>query len=160
MLVELPHFSFPAYTSGAMLTRLPSVYYTKKVSDLEIKLILQCIADAVGSNLSVHSGDRDFRPKGGAKRSLHMAHRAADIHAEGISDAVLFRTIKAEREKIFTSFIHRYQVLHHGKYTETEGEHVHIGDYQFIKAVTMGPGITFLIEGMTPKTKGVYSEVA
>jgi hypothetical protein len=139
-----------------MLSKFGAVHYHKPVSDVELQLIVKRIADRLGTSITVHSGDRDFRPKGSPKKSLHLSHRAADVHAEGITDAALFELLLAKKSEIFDSVSHRYQVIHHGRFTETEGEHVHIGDYQLIKALVVGPGINFFVEGMTPATKGHY----
>lgn len=140
-----------------MLAKEGTVYYRKHVSDVELQLILKRIAQSLGTNLTVHSGDREFRPKGSPSKSLHLSHRAADVHAEGLPDTDLFRELLTNRTKIFDSVVHRYQVIHHGRFTETEGEHVHIGDYHFVKALAAGPGISFFEEGMTPATKGHYT---
>ena|SRR6266849_5671844 len=140
-----------------MLVKSGSIHYTKPVSDIELRIIIQRIADCLGSHVTVHSGDRDFRPKGSPKRSLHLAHRAADLHAQGLPDAMLFDLIRKNKDVIFNSAVHRYQVIHHGRFTETEGEHVHIGDYHFIKAMVTGPGISFFVEGISPALKGHYN---
>src|SRR5215469_16652825 len=104
-----------------MLAKSGSVLYRKSVSDVELQLILRRIADCLKTNLTVHSGDRDFRPKGSPRNSLHLSHRAADIHAEGLSDDALFNQLQLKKAEIFSSAVHRYQVIHHGKFTETEG---------------------------------------
>jgi len=142
-----------------MLTKNGTVHYRKHVSDVELQLILKRTADALGTVITVHSGDRDFRPKGSPAKSLHLPHRAADIHAAGISDSALFQKLLDGRAEIFKSVVHRYEVIHHGKFTATEGEHVHIGDYHFIKADTDGAGIVFKEEGIAPTTKGRYTVV-
>jgi hypothetical protein len=140
-----------------MLTKGGTVVYRKHVSDIELQLILNRIAKSLGTNITVHSGDRDFRPKGSPTKSLHLSHRAADVHADGLTDTHLFRELRIKQAEIFDSVVHRYQVIHHGKFTETEGEHVHIGDYHFIKALSIGAGISFLEEGVTPSAKGHYT---
>jgi hypothetical protein len=139
-----------------MLSSVGAVHYRKVVSDVELQLILRRIAEILGTNITVHSGDRDFRPKGSPAKSLHLLHRAADVHAAGMTDTDLFDLSQNKKSEIFDSVSHRYQVIHHGRFTETEGEHVHIGDYALIKALAVGPGISFYAEGMTPATKGKY----
>jgi hypothetical protein len=141
-----------------MLQKLGVVHYKKPVSDMELQLIVKRIADAVGI-VTVHSGDRDFRPQGSPKHSLHLSHRAADLHAEGMTDSALFDFLRGHKGDIFKSAVHRYQVIHHGRFTETEGEHIHLGDYHLIKSYTTGPGVSFFVEGMTPASRGVYTPV-
>jgi hypothetical protein len=48
-------------------------------------------------------------------------------------------------------------VIYHGPHTETEAEHIHVGDYPLIKGLTLGAGVTFLTEGVTPASKGKYT---
>jgi hypothetical protein len=139
-----------------MITPRPSVIYRKPVSDGELKLVFERIADALGASLTVHSGDRDYRPKGSPSKSLHLRHRAADFHVSGIPDCRAFELLKRKRQQLGPLTIKRLQIIHHGPYTETEAEHLHIGDYALIKALVLGPGITFLAEGETPATKGRY----
>ena len=143
-----------------MLGRTGIVHYHKHVSDIELRIILDRIAISLGTNIIVHSGDRDFRPKGSPKKSLHLAHRAADVHADGLSDTALFDLLRAKEKEIFHSLLHRYEVIHHGKFTETEGEHVHIAEYHLIQAEEAGTGVIFKVEGMTPATKGKYQKLA
>ena len=142
-----------------MIIPKPVVTYQRPVSDIQLRIVIEQIAELLGRGLRVHSGDRDYRPAGSPKRSLHLAHRAADFHVAGMSDQHAFQLLKQSRKKLPTSGIHRYQIIHHGPHTETEGEHLHIGDYQFIKSLLVGPGVTFLVEGLSPRTKGVYSVV-
>jgi hypothetical protein len=142
-----------------VLIKSGKVHYSKPVSDIELQLIIKRIAECGGTTITVHSGDRDFRAKGSPKKSLHLHHRAADVHASGLTDTDLFELLRAKKDEIFNSVVHRYQVIHHGKFTETEGEHVHIGDYHQIKALVVGLGVSFFVEGMSPATKGKYDLV-
>jgi hypothetical protein len=138
----------------------PKVLFLRPVSDIQLRLLLGSIAELLGRDLRVHSGDRDYRPKGSPRRSLHLAHRAADLHVNGMTDDQAFRLLLALRTKLPTNDIHRYQLIHHGQFTETEAEHIHIGDYPLITGLALGPGVTCLVEGMTPQTKGKYSRAA
>jgi hypothetical protein len=141
---------------NTMLAPKPIVHFIKPVSDNALRLILNEIAQTLGTNVIVHSGDRDYRPKGSPSRSLHLSHRAADLHAPGMTDDLLFGKLQAAKAKIFHSAINSYQVIHHGKFSETEGEHVHIGHYQLIKSFVTGPGVSFWAEGIIPGSKGHY----
>lgn len=132
---------------------MPSVTYSKAVSDANIKAIMQKIADAAGVNITVHSGDRNFVPKGGSKTSLHLKKRAADFHISGMTDADGFAFLKANKDTIF-DYNQSYELIHHGTYTQTGGPHLHIGRYGQAK---MGY-VDFKIEGLTAKTKGVYQK--
>lgn len=63
-----------------------NVTYKKTVSDDNVKTILQRIANKLGKNITAHSGDRSHVPHGGSTKSLHLQHRAADLHIQGLSD--------------------------------------------------------------------------
>lgn len=141
-----------------MIPRRGHVHFRKPVSDVELHLVLQRIAERLG-HIVVHSGDRHDRPKGSPARSLHLSNRAADLHVPGMPDAAVFDFLKANKSEIFASVVHHFQVIHHGKFTETEGEHIHLGDYHFIKADTSGPGASFFVEGLTSLTSGRYWRV-
>jgi hypothetical protein len=137
-----------------------TITYKKEVSDVPLKLLLVTVAEIVGADLVVHSGDRRHVPKGGAKKSLHKPGRAADLHAVGVSDAVVFERLKAQQDRLVEKApINRFQVLRHGPHTATEGPHIHIGDYHLIRAEVKGTGVEFWTEGLTPDTKGKYSRV-
>jgi hypothetical protein len=138
---------------------LPTVVYRKPVSDVSLKLLLERIATLLGVTITVHSGDRDYRPKGSPSKSLHLKHRAADLHVSGIADRVAFDRLRTRRRDFNELAINRFQVIYHGPHTETEAEHIHIGDYALIKAMVLGTGVTFLTEGTTPATKGKYTVV-
>src|SRR5579863_1272833 len=109
---------------GSMLTKKPSVLFKKHTSDVELELIIKRVAEALGRDIVVHSGDRDHRPKGSPAHSLHLFHRALDFHVTGMSDGDVFHALMLYKGQIFSSVIHSYQVIHHGRFTATEGEHV------------------------------------
>lgn len=128
----------------------------KSVSDAFLREFMDGLARNLGLSIAVHSGDRDHRPKGSPSRSLHLAHRAADFHIRGMSDERGFAFLWQHRKSLPMSEIDRYQIIHHGKFTATEGEHLHVGHYQMIKAYAAGPGVTFWTEGRTVGSKGHY----
>lgn len=132
---------------------MPSVTYSKTVSDANVKDVMQKIADAAGANITVHSGDRNFVPKGGSTVSLHIQKRAADFHISGMTDAAGFAFMKANKDTIFDPK-EAYEVIHHGVHTKTGGPHLHIGRYGNAR---MGY-VDFKIEGLTAKKKGVYDK--
>ncbi|MGI9034797.1 MAG: D-Ala-D-Ala carboxypeptidase family metallohydrolase [Pyrinomonadaceae bacterium] len=122
------------------------------VSDKPLRITLQSIADSLGTNLSITSGDRNVAlSMGGKKRSLHLKHQAADFHASGLSDAQVFAQLKAQMNNIF-DHSQAYEVIHHGPYTETTGPHIHVGRYGDGRS----PAVYFKKEGLTPATKGDY----
>jgi hypothetical protein len=140
--------------------RSPKVLYKKEVSDVPLKLLLVVVAEILQTDIKVHSGDRSFVPMGGSKTSHHLAGRAADFHAVGMSDEDAFEALRAARDKLETRApINRFQVLRHGPFTTTEGPHLHIGEYPLIKALVKGVGLTFWVEGINSATGGKYSEV-
>jgi len=144
----------------AIRTASPTVTYKRSVSDVSLKLLLVTVAEIIGADLVVHSGDRDHTPKGGAKKSLHKASRAADLHAVGISDGAAFQRLRDNKERLMQRApINRFQVLLHGPHTSTEGPHIHIGDYHLIRAELRGTGVEFWTEGLTAATKGKYSRL-
>lgn len=121
----------------------------KHVSDPALRNKLQQVADFFGRNVSLTSGDRDFVPKGGSKTSLHLEHRAADLHVEGLSDAQVFSQLKS------SGLLNKgFEVIQHGPSTITGGPHVHIGHYDN----TNRPS-EFKVEGLSPGTKGIYRRV-
>jgi hypothetical protein len=142
-----------------MLTASPRVIYQKSTSDVSLRIVLDRASRILGRTIVVHSGDRDFRPKGSPSKSLHLAHRAVDLHVPHLSAGQLFHDLLEHKAEIFESAVESYQVIHHGIHTETEAEHVHVGHYHMIKAMVTGPGISFWLEGMTPNTKGRYSKL-
>lgn len=107
---------------------MPTVTYNKAVSDSNVKTIMQRIANRLEKNISVHSGDRHHVPSGGSTSSLHLHHRAADFHIQGTSDRDGFAALKARYNELFDAS-EAYEVIHHGKYTKTEAEHLHVGRY-------------------------------
>ncbi|MDE1145996.1 MAG: D-Ala-D-Ala carboxypeptidase family metallohydrolase [Azospirillaceae bacterium] len=111
---------------------MPDVLYgTHPVSDAALRDLLQKIADILNCQVIVTSGDRMSVPKGGAKNSLHLMGRAADIHVQGMSDSELFLKLRSKRAEIFGASLGTpmaWQILLHGKYTRTEAPHLHIGD--------------------------------
>jgi hypothetical protein len=134
---------------------VPKVAYAKPVSDNHIKSVLQRMADFFGKDISVHSGDRDFVPKGGSKTSLHLHHRAADFHVSGISDAKAYEFLKKNTGKVFDCS-QGYELILHGVHTATGGPHLHIGHYDgAYKGI-----VRFKTEGLVSKTRNVYDTEA
>lgn len=133
---------------------MPTVTYLKTVSDNNVKIVLQRIADNLGKNISVHSGDRTSIVQGSSKSSLHIHKRAADFHIQGISDAAGFKLLKEKFNDLFDAD-EAYEMIHHGQHTATGGEHLHLGRY--------GNGrkgyVKFKTEGLSPATKGNYNDV-
>jgi muramidase (phage lysozyme) len=128
------------------------VTYTKKTSDAHLKVVMERISELLGKTVVVHSGDRDYVPPGGSRSSLHLAHRAVDLHVPGISDASVLTSIKGNLDKVFDKS-QGYELIRHGAYTATGGPHIHIGHYNGSHA----GNVILKLEGLTPATKGVYS---
>lgn len=99
-------------------------YNGKRVSDPVLRDKLEKVADFFGRNITVTSGDRDFVPRGGSRTSLHLAHRAVDLHVQGLSDAEVFSRLKSSG-----ILSNGYEVIRHGPNTATGGPHIHIGRY-------------------------------
>jgi len=127
-------------------------YNGKTVSDKNIRDVLQRIADKLGADVNVTSGDRNYVPPGGSLRSDHLKKRAADFLVSGKSLKDVFEELRNSKSDIFDKD-KRYQVIHHGKYTGTGGPHIHIGRQNRV------PGIEFKNEGVSPETKGRYNPV-
>ncbi|MGB7208945.1 MAG: glycoside hydrolase family 104 protein [Pyrinomonadaceae bacterium] len=132
---------------------MADVTYIKPVSDANLKVVLQRIANLLNKNIRVHSGDRQFVPTGGSRTSLHMQKRAADFHIAGTTDQEGFRQIKARFNEIFDA-TEAYEMVHHGPYTETEGQHLHVGHYGNGKSGY----VKFKVEGLTRATSGNYND--
>lgn len=132
------------------------VYGNFRVSDERVREALERIADVLGRGIVVTSGDRGHVPAGGAKSSLHLLQHAADFHCNGLADADAFDCIRSRRHEIFgnvTGLSFRYQLIHHGRYTSTQGEHLHLGWVpESLDNLYRG----FVVEGLTPETKGKY----
>lgn len=131
---------------------MPTVSYQKRVSDTNVRTILQRIADLLGKNITVHSGDRDHVPSGGSRSSLHLAHRAADFHIQGLSDADGFAALRRLINQAFDAS-EAYELIIHGQHTATGGPHLHIGRY----GNNRGGYVDFKTEGLTPASRGNYS---
>ncbi len=130
---------------------MPTVNYNEKtVSDENVKTVLQSIADQLKGDVNVTSGDRSYVPKGGSTKSHHVDKRAADFWVTGYTLQCAFTKIKTKKSDIFDSD-KKYQAIRHGTHTKTGGAHLHVGRYP------SGSGVSFLVEGLTAATKGVYS---
>lgn len=126
-------------------------YNGKTVSDENVKTVLERVATELDKNVNVSSGDRGAALEVGAgTKSLHLKHRAADFHCAGLSDEETFKKLQEKKDKIFDSD-KRYEVIWHGTYTETMGQHVHIGRFE------SGAGVSFMKEGITEDGKGKYT---
>lgn len=139
-------------------------YGSYRVSDDHVQKALECIADELGCVVRVTSGDRGFVPAGGATNSLHLGHHAADFHCSGFTDTQAFDLIRAKRREIFGDAVglaFRFQIIHHGHFTITQGEHIHLGyvpEDRGYKGIFRG----FLVEGLTssgPTGKNQYHTV-
>ena len=127
-------------------------YNGTPVSDKHLRVILQSVADNLNQDLRITSGDRDkVLDIGGKKKSLHLQHRAADLHANGLTDAQVFVELKAKMNSIF-DHTQAYEVIRHGPFTGTHGAHIHIGHYGEGKAAA----VYFKKEGWTPDQKDKY----
>ncbi|MEZ5428571.1 MAG: hypothetical protein R2747_20160 [Pyrinomonadaceae bacterium] len=126
----------------------------KTVSDGELKEVLEAICRVFKSNVNVTSGDRSAPREDGAKdKSLHLQKRAVDFHVEGVDDGTAYEKIKLYFNHIFSNS-HGYEFIWHGPYTETGGQHLHIGRYGsaylgYVKCIK---------EGITPQGKKVYQK--
>ncbi len=139
-----------------MLTRSPAVGYRKRVSDLSVHRFLLSFAEILGRDIFVHSGDRHNVPKGGSTTSHHLEGRAADFHVSGMTDEAAFEAIRAAVEKLPVFPDQRFVLLHHGRYTATEGEHLHLGHQRVLQKAHEPWSLTFMVEGLTPGEKGQY----
>lgn len=131
---------------------MPRVIYLRTVSDSHVRTVLQRMADFFGRDITVSSGDRNSVVRGSSRRSLHLAHRAADFHVSGLSDARVFQSLKENISTIFER-TEGYELIHHGRHTDTSGEHLHIGHYSGRNVGT----VIFKTEGLTPATSGDYA---
>ena len=131
---------------------MPTVTYTKLVSDGHIKTVLQRMAEFLGKSITVHSGDRSYVPPGGSTTSLHLAKRAADFHVTGLADDKAYALLKDHVGALFDA-AEGYEFILHGSCTQTGGPHLHIGHYS---GKNKGL-VVFKTEGLSPSTKGVYT---
>ena len=132
---------------------MPTVNFNgKAVSDSEIKVVLQAIADYFERDVNVTSGDRKTAlDMGGKGKSLHLQNRAADFHVEGYDDGTAYMHIKVFSSAMFSK-LHGYEFIWHGPHTETTGQHLHLGRYG---SATTGY-VKFKKEGITTDGKGRY----
>jgi len=131
---------------------MPTVIYGKnRISDPRLQNMLQHIAEILGRDILVTSGDRTTIVKGSSSKSLHLINEAVDFHVVGLSDAEAFQVIKEDRNAIFgleRNENFRWQLIRHGPFTETKGAHLHLGysPTGHLPVVTRG----FLVEGLSP----------
>ena len=125
-------------------------YNGYRVSDPDVRAMLEKIADLTGRVVNVTSGDRDFVPAGGARNSDHLKKRAADFHLEGLTDEAAFAEIRTKRAAIFGAVM-TFQIIRHGAYTQTQGAHIHLGQPE-----EGSPRCGFWTEGLMPADKGHY----
>ncbi|HEV3202693.1 MAG TPA: glycoside hydrolase family 104 protein [Bryobacteraceae bacterium] len=130
---------------------MPTVHYEAHVSDRHLKVILQRLAEALNSDITVHSGDRATVVKGSSPRSLHLANRAADFHVKRLSDEGAFEAVKCHLNVFDAS--EGYEFIKHGQFTNTGGPHLHLGHYPG----THAGQVLFKTEGLTPTTGGQYT---
>jgi hypothetical protein len=142
-----------------MLARAPGVTFKKVVSDLYIHRMLNAIAEQLGRDITVHSGDRHHVPKGGARKSHHLEGRAADFHVAGLPDADAFAALMSVADRLPTFPDQRFNLIHHGPYTATEGEHLHLGHYSILEKSAAPWSLVFRVEGLTPTGKNQYPVV-
>ena len=128
---------------------MPSVTYLKTVSDKNLHVILQRIADFLNKDIRVHSGDRPASQnvKGSSSGSLHVAHRAADFHISGMTDTEGFAYFKSNMNKIFDQ-TEAYEVIQHRPGGATEGPHLHIGRYGMGSKGYRSGYIDFKLDGL------------
>lgn len=126
-------------------------YNPHRVSDPDVRAVLERIAGTLSHDVKVTSGDRDYVPSGGSKTSDHLTHHAADFHVEGIPDSSAFDAIRSQADSIFDRDSH-YQFIYHGPHTSTQGEHLHVGH-----GTAHTHGVDFKVEGLGPADGGHYS---
>ncbi len=110
--------------------KMANVTYGDGVSDENIHIVLQRIANLSNKDIHVHSGDRPAGHfvKGSKPTSLHIARRAADFHFKGMTDLQGFNFIKENMNKVFDQ-TEAYEVIQHRPGGSTQGPHLHIGRY-------------------------------
>ena len=124
-------------------------------SDTQVKATFDGVAKSMNSTPVYTSGDRSAPAKGGSKKSDHMNKRGQDGHVKGKSDEATFQHVRDNQGLIPAT---GFQVIHHGEFTETQGEHIHMG-----RAPDGSPrnnrASELKVEGLTPETRGVYTTV-
>lgn len=138
----------------------PTLEYAKPVSDPWLRRLMVSVTAALGTSVTVYSGDRNFVPKGGSRKSHHLEGRAVDFSARGLTPEQIFEKLRGAAKSLPAPMGARYQILFHGKHTATGGAHVHIGRYHFLDAEKNArSGFDFWIEGDTRETHGKYRKV-
>lgn len=127
-------------------------YNGRKVSDAEVKQVLQNLCDYFQANIIVTSGDRTTVPEGGSPNSLHLKFKAADFHVEGVDDGTTYLNLRnLGHSQVFIAR-HGYEFIWHGSYTNTSGQHLHLGRY----GISPIGYVDFIQEGVTPAGTGKY----
>jgi hypothetical protein len=130
---------------------MPTVIYGKRrVSDIRLQDMLQHIAQTLGRDIRVTSGDRSSIVQGSSSKSLHLINEAVDFHVIGLSDAEAFQIIREDRTIIFgqeTGAAYRWQLIRHGPHTKTNAPHLHLG-FSPLDGPIVNRG--FLVEGLVP----------
>lgn len=109
---------------------MANVTYLKTVSDSNLRVVIQRIANLLDKDITVHSGNRPVsqQVKGSSSKSLHVAKRAADFHIKGMTDTQGFTYFKLNMNQIFDQ-TEAWEVIQHRPGGATEGPHLHIGRY-------------------------------
>jgi len=93
----------------------------QNITDEEVKNVLQAIAEVLGRNVNVTSGNhRKPLDVGAGKGSPHLHGRAADFHVQGLTDEIAYQKIKKFHESIFARG-YGYQLLWHGPLYRNDG---------------------------------------
>lgn len=137
-------------------------YQGKTITDPHLHELLQRVADHLDRDVRIVGGNRaaDAQQKGGSQTSLHFPQyggRAADFHVDGITDRQAFDNLRAHASEVF-DHDKTYELVQHGRDTNTDKAHLHIGRYGPEHAKTAQYPGTVLVktEGLTPGTRGVY----
>lgn len=130
---------------------MPTVFYRQyHVSDPSLQEMLQHVAETLGRDIHVTSGDRPSIVQGSSGKSLHLINEAVDFHVIGLSDAEAFQVMREDRATIFgreRGAAFRWQLIRHGPHTKTNAPHLHL-----VFSPPDGPLVNrgFLVEGLAP----------
>lgn len=137
-------------------------YQGKHITDPHLPEIMQRVAEHLGRDVIILGGDRnpEAHQKGGSRTSLHLPEyggRAVDFRVDRMTNHAAFDNLRAHASELF-DHDKTYELVEHGRYTNTDGPHLHIGRYgpDHPKTAQYPSTVLIKVEGLTPDKRGNY----
>jgi hypothetical protein len=128
------------------------IYMSKRVSDDNLRQVLERIAVVLDHDIVVKAGDRSRVVNGTVAETSLLRKPAVDFTAHGITLQHVFDTLRRNKTAIFDRG-RRYQVILHGRFTDTAQPQIHV------ERLVSGPALVWFTEGLTRSNTGRYRRV-